>query len=107
MQDDSTPPVATAKATPGPWRAHQHAKGFWRIRGAPGPYFAEVDTEPDARLIAAAPALLAALEDAFTVIGEGLLLLEQEEISTEDFTDEMAGLQEQTRAVIAQAKVAS
>ena len=52
-------------------------------------------------------ALLAALEDAFTVIGEGLLLLEQEEISTEDFTDEMAGLQEQTSAVIAQAKVAS
>jgi len=62
MQDDSTPPVATAKATPGPWRAHQHAKGFWRIRGASGPYFAEVDTEPDARLIAAAPDLLEALE---------------------------------------------
>ena len=79
------------KHTPGPWRGHQHAKGFWRIRGASGPYFAEVDTEPDTRLIAAAPDLLAALEGI-------LIAVEQLGI----FPD--GELARQTRAAIAQAK---
>ena len=76
---DLTPPAAPAEdgvlvvrhegqPTALPWRAHQHAKAFWRIRGSVGPYFAEVDTEPDARLIERAvnnhEALLAALDGA-------------------------------------------
>ena len=56
----------TTEHTAIPWRAHAHAKGFWRIRGPEGPYLADVDTEADAQLILRAvnnhDALLAALE---------------------------------------------
>ena len=54
------------KHTPGPWRVRRTSSNTFAILGAvqhkPGQSVAVVDTEDDARLIAAAPALLAALK---------------------------------------------
>jgi hypothetical protein len=66
--------------TPGPWQALQDEYGDWRVEDSAGKdicnlgVLVDPQTEPDARLIAAAPDLLAALEaitDHFAAVMEG------------------------------------
>jgi len=78
MQDDSTPRAATAKAqhTPGPWGYVRLASGInvfavstsRAIADLRNYSFGEDVTEANARLIAAAPDLLAALETALPIL---------------------------------------
>lgn len=75
-----------SKFTLGPWKTYKDIYGSWRIDAADGSAWiaktvpirsletgmAEFDTEPDARLIAAAPDLLFALQNLLKVNeGEG------------------------------------
>ena len=52
------------------------------------------EAKANARLIAAAPDLLATLEEVFGTIGESLTALDKEELSTEGFIDCMAAAQD-------------
>lgn len=67
--------MSEVKHTPGPWKAHRTVSGDYQIRfGGKGGWLAEVfdddepvegRTEADARLIAAAPEMLEALQELF------------------------------------------
>lgn len=50
--------------TPEPWTIRRLANGFWSVSAANGAFICEVPHEETARLIAAAPDLLAALKAA-------------------------------------------
>lgn len=64
-QDNLTPPKATHTA--GPWQAYEASSGLWSVRASDGGRVARELGDADARLIAAAPELLEALEG---VLGE-------------------------------------
>ena len=69
------------------------------------PHLCSAGTAPELeRLRAQNAALLTALEDTFTTIGESLLDLEEEAIDTETFIDRVAGQQDVIRLAIADAK---
>lgn len=73
--------MSTTKHTPGPWRVERQnggpTTGEWMIAGAKPGYLAEVRdcgsgcAKANARLIAAAPELLDALEDVLWCIDHG------------------------------------
>jgi hypothetical protein len=52
----------TLSPSPGPWKAVEHKSGGWNVQAANGYQLASLLREADARLIAAAPDLLAALK---------------------------------------------
>lgn len=88
--------VMTAKNTPGPWRSkRQHAGSIapWDVIGADGRWVGTVGLADNARLIAAAPALLDASRATATVMA---LLIGAVGMPHQDETVELV-LQEATR----------
>ena len=57
------PETAAATHTPAPWNAQLTMDGLWAIMGEQFRYLPRRDAAANARLIAAAPALLAAAQD--------------------------------------------
>lgn len=57
--------TAAATHTPGPWKLIEEGEGWWGVRTTDGQLGIGIfQSEANARLIAAAPALLAAAQDA-------------------------------------------
>lgn len=101
----SEPRSLIAKPTPGPWKYQEDSDAYTHIVRAPGVFLCQLrqvtdgSAEADARLIAAAPDLLAACQDQLRWLA---LNIPFDEVSVE-LADAMDAQREKLRAVIEKA----